>query len=94
MKIPLLLAGCVIASVGAAQKVAVTFDDLPLHGDLHRRNSRPDCEGLRRHPECAACVRSLGIHERQEPGRNTDAAEALKVWVRPTRLETIIRIPT
>ena len=34
MRIPLLQALCLIAIVCPAQKVAITFDDLPLNGDL------------------------------------------------------------
>jgi peptidoglycan-N-acetylglucosamine deacetylase len=76
-----LLALCLIASVCAAQKVAVTFDDLPLNGDLPAGVTRVQIAR-----DAIAILNSqhvpgaYGFINSKKLERNADAAEALKVW--------------
>jgi peptidoglycan/xylan/chitin deacetylase (PgdA/CDA1 family) len=67
--------------VGAAQKVAITFDDLPLNGDLPAGVTRTEItrETLavlkKRHVPAV-----YGFVNARELEGNPDAAEALKLW--------------
>ena len=70
-----------LAGVCVAQKVAITFDDLPLNGDLPPGMTRVDVTRntlkvlQKRHVPAA-----YGFVNAKKLEGNTDAAEALKLW--------------
>jgi peptidoglycan/xylan/chitin deacetylase (PgdA/CDA1 family) len=70
-----------LTCVCAAQKVAITFDDLPLNGDLppgvtRTEIARETLEALKKRHVPAA----YGFINARKLEGNADAAEALKVW--------------
>jgi peptidoglycan/xylan/chitin deacetylase (PgdA/CDA1 family) len=72
---------CAVATLCAAQKVAITFDDLPLNGDLPPGVTRVE---IARDTIALMKARHLPaaygfINARKLEG-NPDAAEALRVW--------------
>ena len=73
-----LISDCRISS---AQKVAITFDDLPLNGDLP-----PGVTRVQIARDTLAVLKkwhvpaSVWIRQCEETGRQSDAAEALKIW--------------
>ena len=81
MKTSLLLLLCLIASLCEAQKVAVTFDDLPLNGDLPPGVSRVD---IARDAIAILNMRHIpgayGFINAKKLEGSLDSAEALKVW--------------
>ena len=81
MKILFCLLVCVIATACTAQEVAITFDDLPLNGDLPPGVTRVeiarDVIGIlnaRHAPPAYGFINATKLEG------NADAAEALKVW--------------
>jgi peptidoglycan/xylan/chitin deacetylase (PgdA/CDA1 family) len=81
MKSSICIFVCLLAQVCAAQKVAITFDDLPLNGDLppgvsRVQIARETIELLKaRHAPPA-----YGLIVSKELEGDPDAAEALKIW--------------
>jgi peptidoglycan/xylan/chitin deacetylase (PgdA/CDA1 family) len=81
MKLPLVISVLLIVNVCAAQKVAITFDDLPLNGDLPpgvtrvqvARDAIAILNG--RHAPAA-----YGFINAKKLEGNSDAAAALKIW--------------
>ena len=70
-----------LAQISRAQKVAITFDDLPLNGDLPPGMTRVEIVG-----NTLAVLKMLhvpaayGFVNAKKLEENTDAAEALKLW--------------
>jgi peptidoglycan-N-acetylglucosamine deacetylase len=81
MKFSFALLVCVVATVCAAQKVAITFDDLPLNGDLPPGVTRVE---IARDMIALLKARHLpaayGFINAKKLEGNADAAEALKIW--------------
>lgn len=81
MKIVYFFLLCVTAKVCAAQKVAITFDDLPLNGDLPPGVTRVQ---IARNAIAMLKARHLppayGFINAMKLESNADAAEALKIW--------------
>jgi peptidoglycan-N-acetylglucosamine deacetylase len=81
MKFPLVISVLLIANVCAAQKVAITFDDLPLNGDLPPGVMRVE---IARDTLAVLKARhappAYGFINAKELEGNADAAEALKIW--------------
>ena len=81
MKSWFVLCLCMGANIGVAQKVAITFDDLPLNGDLPPGVTRVqiarDTIALlqQRH-----LPQAYGFVNAKKLEGNPDAAEALKIW--------------
>ena len=81
MKFSFVVSFFLIVNVGAAQKVAITFDDLPLNGDLppgvtRVQIARDTLAVLKaRHAPAA-----YGFVNAKKLEGNSDAAEALKIW--------------
>ena len=81
MKFSLVISVLLIVSVCAAQKVAITFDDLPLNGDLPPGVTRVqiarDAIAIlnARHATAA-----YGFINARKLEGNSDAADALKIW--------------
>ena len=81
MKVSLVISVLLIVNVCAAQKVAITFDDLPLNGDLPPGVARVQIarDALAilsaRHAPAA-----YGFINAKKLEGNEDAAEALKIW--------------
>src|ERR1700730_2727366 len=72
---------CALASISLAQKVAITFDDLPLNGDLPPGLTRMEVVGntlavlkMRHVPTAYGFVNAKKLEG------NADAAAALKLW--------------
>src|ERR1700722_16316865 len=71
-----------VTQVSPARKVAITFDDLPLNGDIPLGMTRVEVVGntlavlKMRHVPAA-----YGFVNAKKLEGNADAAEALKVWV-------------
>jgi hypothetical protein len=76
-----LLSFPLVAKMGVAQKAAVTFDDLPLNGDLP-----PGVTRVQIAREVVAWLKAqhlspvYGFINAAELEGNSDAAEALKIW--------------
>jgi peptidoglycan/xylan/chitin deacetylase (PgdA/CDA1 family) len=72
---------CVLTQMCAAQKVAITFDDLPLNGDLPPGVTRVQ---IARDALAVLKARHLpaayGFINAEKLEGNPDAAEALKIW--------------
>jgi len=81
MKLSIVLSLFLIANFSVAQKVAITFDDLPLNGDLPPGVSRveiaQDTIALLKARHLPA---AYGFINAKKLEGNTDAAEALKIW--------------
>lgn len=81
MKSFFLVFVCMVVQVCAAQKVAITFDDLPLNGDLPPGMSRVqiarDVVALLKSRHLPA---AYGFVNAKKLEGNSDAAEALKIW--------------
>lgn len=81
MKFSLALSLCLIATLCSAQKVAITFDDLPLNGDLPSGMTRVQ---IARDTIALLHARHLppayGFVNAKKLEGNADAAEALKIW--------------
>lgn len=81
MKFWFVLCFCMSANVGNAQKVAITFDDLPLNGDLASGVTRAqiarDAIALLKARHLPA---AYGFLNAQKLEGNPDAAEGLKIW--------------
>jgi peptidoglycan/xylan/chitin deacetylase (PgdA/CDA1 family) len=81
MKFSIVVLLCGIAAVCAAQKVAITFDDLPLNGDLPTGVTRVQIARdtlavlNARHAPAA-----YGFINAKKLEGNPDSAEALKIW--------------
>jgi peptidoglycan/xylan/chitin deacetylase (PgdA/CDA1 family) len=81
MKLCLALLVCVPATLCAAQKVAITFDDLPLNGDLPPGATRVEIAR-----DTIALLKSrhlpaaYGFVNAKKLEGNSDAAEALREW--------------
>src|SRR5580692_12168463 len=81
MKFPLVISVLLTVNVCAAQKVAITFDDLPLNGDLPPGVTRVEIARdtlavlKARHAPAA-----YGFINAKKLEGNQDAAEALKLW--------------
>lgn len=81
MKFPLVISMLLIANVCPAQKVAITFDDLPLNGDLPPGVTRVEIAR-----ETLALLKArhappaYGFINAKKLEGNPDAAEALKIW--------------
>ena len=81
MKLFVVLTLSLTASVCVAQKVAITFDDLPLNGDLPSGVTRVQ---IARDAVALLNARHLlsayGFINAKKLEGNPDAAEALKIW--------------
>lgn len=81
MKFAFVLLVCAMATVCVAQKVVITFDDLPLNGDLPPGATRV---GIARDAIAILKARHLpgayGFINAKKLEGNADAAEALKIW--------------
>ena len=81
MKFWFVLGLCMGANLGIAQKVAITFDDLPLNGGLPPSATRVQ---IARDAIALLKARHLpsayGFVNAQKLEGNPDAAEALKIW--------------
>jgi peptidoglycan-N-acetylglucosamine deacetylase len=81
MKFPLVVSVLLIVNVCAAQKVAITFDDLPLNGDLPPGVTRAQ---IARDTLAILNARhappAYGFINAKKLEGNPDAAEALKIW--------------
>ena len=81
MKFSIAVLLCGIAAVCAAQKVAITFDDLPLNGDLP-----PGVTRVQIARDALAVLKArhappaYGFINAKKLEGNPDAAEALKLW--------------
>ena len=81
MKVSIAVLLCGIATVCAAQKVAITFDDLPLNGDLP-----PGVTRVQIALDTLAVLKAryvpaaYGFINAKKLEGNPDAAEALKLW--------------
>ncbi len=81
MKFALVISLCALATLCSAQKVAVTFDDLPLNRDLP-----PDVTRIEIARDAIAILNArhlpgvYGFVNAKKLEGNIDAAEALKVW--------------
>jgi peptidoglycan/xylan/chitin deacetylase (PgdA/CDA1 family) len=81
MKIPFVLLLCLSASLCVAQKAAITFDDLPLNGDLP-----PGVTRVQIARETIALLNerhappAYGFINAKKLEGDGDAAEALRVW--------------
>jgi peptidoglycan/xylan/chitin deacetylase (PgdA/CDA1 family) len=82
MKFSLAISVLLIVNVCAAQKVAITFDDLPLNGDLP-----PGVTRVQIAQDTLALLKArhvppaYGFINAKKLEGNADAAEALKIWV-------------
>jgi peptidoglycan-N-acetylglucosamine deacetylase len=81
MRIAFVVIVCVSASLCLAQKVAITFDDLPLNGDLppgmtRVQIARDTIATLKRHHAPSI----YGFVNAGELEGNSDGVEALRVW--------------
>jgi peptidoglycan/xylan/chitin deacetylase (PgdA/CDA1 family) len=81
MKFPLVISVLLIVNLCAAQKVAITFDDLPLNGDLPPGVTRVQ---IARDTLAILNARhappAYGFINAKKLEGNADAAEALKIW--------------
>ena len=81
MKFSLVISVLLIVNVCAAQKVAITFDDLPLNGDLPPGVTRVQ---IARDTLAILSARhappAYGFINAKKLEGNSDAAEALKIW--------------
>jgi len=81
MKFPLVLSVLLIVNLCAAQKVAITFDDLPLNGDLPPGVTRVQ---IARDTLAILSARhappAYGFINAKKLEGNSVAAEALKIW--------------
>jgi len=81
MKLPIVLFLFSFVNVSTAQKVAITFDDLPLNGDLPPGVTRVqiarDTTALLKARQLPA---AYGFINAKKLESNADAAEALKLW--------------
>jgi peptidoglycan/xylan/chitin deacetylase (PgdA/CDA1 family) len=81
VKLVVVLTLSLTASICAAQKVAITFDDLPLNGDLPPGVTRVQ---IAREVVALLNARHLppayGFINAKKLEGNSDAAEALKIW--------------
>jgi peptidoglycan-N-acetylglucosamine deacetylase len=81
MKSSLVISVLLIVNVCAAQKVAITFDDLPLNGDLPPGVTRVQ---IARDTLAILSARhappAYGFINAKKLEGNSDAAEALKIW--------------
>src|ERR1700756_1269995 len=81
MKFSLVISVLLIVNVCAAQKAAITFDDLPLNGDLPPGVTRVQ---IARDTIALMKARHLpsayGFINAEKLEGNSDAAEALTVW--------------
>ena len=81
MKVSIVVLFCGIAALSAAQKVAITFDDLPLNGDLP-----PGVTRVQIALDTLAVLKArhappaYGFINAKKLEGNPDAAEALKLW--------------
>ena len=81
MKLPLVISVLLVVNVCAAQRVAITFDDLPLNGDLP-----PGVTRVRIARDTLALLKArhappaYGFINANKLEGNPDAAEALKLW--------------
>jgi peptidoglycan/xylan/chitin deacetylase (PgdA/CDA1 family) len=81
MKFSIVVLFCGIAAVCAAQKVAITFDDVPLNGDLP-----PGMTRVQIAQDTLAVLKArhappaYGFINAKKLEGNPDAAEALKLW--------------
>ena len=81
MKLPTVLFLLSFVNVSVAQKVAITFDDLPLNGDLPPGVTRVQIAG-----DTIALLKArqlpaaYGFINAKKLEGNADAAEALKIW--------------
>ncbi len=81
MKLPLFISVLLIVNVCGAQKAAITFDDLPLNGDLPPGVTRVEIA----HDTLAVLKArhappAYGFINAKKLEGNADAAEALKIW--------------
>lgn len=81
MRIVFILLSCLGASVCVGQKVAITFDDLPLNGDLppgmtRVQIARETIAVLKKHHVPSA----YGFVNAKKLEGNSDAVEALRIW--------------
>src|SRR5215469_14592467 len=81
MKVPFVVVLFLVAKLCAAQKVAITFDDLPLNGDLPPGVTRVQ---IAREASALLTARhapaAYGFINAKKLEGDSDAAEALKVW--------------